>query len=425
MVDIFGIDIGNAFCSVSVAAHLNERSPYSKYLSSEAYISDNGAISFYTINKRKSRVINDINNRLKEKEIEVYGVSVRAEDVYTEIIRRFFEGYNSRLEKNKQVYNLVLSFPNQHADDMSVLERLQNSMEKVKVNLHSVNIVTVLPKAEAEMINYIQTNRISENRTVLIYDFGHSALDVSVVRYDKSAKMPELLIKDQILPVGGKNFDDVIVNELCGQLNKQYRFIPESDNEIDEIRNAAIKIKHELTEKTEYKDALTIGNECYEVGLSRKRFEELSEDLLLQTISKTCDMMDKAEQNNIKIDEFVLAGGSSRMPMVANALRTAFDPVKIHVMDEPEKAPSFGAARYGYGLFDLREKLERDERSKVLVKLQKPPRAKWLTEYEERVEKRKDTLKDKKFRKENEMGKRTFFWRIDPNGFLWDNRIRI
>ena len=386
MVDILGIDIGNAFCSAVVFG----RRFSSIYESSDIYVSKLDMSGFNKEFHRKMhghlkyRVINEINNRLKEGVIEFDDMSVKTEDVYATIILSLLECLNSN--------NMILSFPNQYVDDISFMERLQKSLDNKKVNSHSINIIAAMPKAEAEMIGYVYSDRINVNKTALIYDLGYSVLDVSVVRYDKSVKMPELLIKDQVLPIGGKNFDDVIVNELRGQLNKQYRFIPKSDDEIAETRNAAVKIKHEPTEKTEYEDSLTIGNKCYEVSLSRERFEELSEDLLLQTVSKTCDIMDKAEQDNIKVDTFVLVGGSSRMPMVANMLRSVFGSSMVHVVDEPELVASYGAARYGESLFDLREKLDISRHAKVLVKPQKQPRAKWLTEYEERVKQRKDTI---------------------------------
>lgn len=394
-MDIFGCDIGNGFCHISVLenekkdpiAMLPPKLPYAG-MPSVAYISDAKNIEVYSNGKsvkekygtrKADRLVYAIKTRLKEKTINVDGIKVETDDVYAAIARDLVVlGNEQRVASGKApIYDLVFAFPNLFVNDLDIINRMQRSIESVVINGHKLNVVARLPEAAAVAVDYLyymknvisEELRVKSNKlTVLVYDLGHGTFDTSVACVEEG-KAPRLLIKDYALPIGGKNFDEAIVNDLCGQLNKKYGYAPKNENERAKIRDLAVEIKHTLTGDAIYQDLFGIGGQYYDVEMSRDRFEEITSDLLLQTLSKTCEALDEAKSKSIKIDAIVLSGGASQMPMVENALREAIEdksiPIKIY---RPSEAVSFGAARYAYGekirLEEERRKEEEGRRRK-------------------------------------------------------------
>ena len=387
MTDIYGCDIGNGFCYISV---LKDRNTDPKGMlpakladegmPSVAYVADSGDIEVYSNKsalakygtKRPRRLVHAIKTRLGEGTITVDGMNVNTDDVYAAITRDLVILGNQQRKSMglSPVYDLVFTFPNLFVDDIDMLNRMQKSIEKVKIEGHRLKVVARIPEAAAVAIDYLyyMKNVISDERkikskkyTVLVYDLGHGTFDTSVVRAE-DGKTPELLIKDYALPIGGKNFDEAIVNELCGQLRQKYNHTPQNDIEKEKIRSLAVEIKHKLKDDSECSETINIDDDYFDVSLSRSRFEEITYDLLLQTISKTCDLLDEAKRKKVKIDAIVLSGGASQMPMVKNALEKIFTDEKIPVrIYRPSTAVSFGAARYALG---EKERIEEEKRRK-------------------------------------------------------------
>lgn len=397
MSDIFGCDIGNGFCYISVlnnktsdpiemlpAKLLGEGMPSVAYVQDSAHVevySDRSALDKYSA-RNSERLVHAIKTRLKEGNISVDGISVNTDTIYAAIARDLIVlGNKERRSKGfEPVYDLVFTFPNLFVNDLSLLNRMQKSIESVVVDGHKLNVISRIPEAAAVAIDYLyymKNINTSENRiksssyTVLVYDMGHGTFDTSVVRVE-DGKTPELLIKDYAEPIGGINFDKVIENELLGQLDRNYSYVPQNPFEREKVRKVAVAMKHELSESMECVESINLGTEYYDLSLTRKRFEELSSDLLMRTISKTYDAYEEAKKKNIKIDAIVLSGGSSQMPMVKAGLKDALGdeniPIRIY---RPNVAVSFGAARYAFGekerIEENRRREEELEREKKLL----------------------------------------------------------
>lgn len=388
MSDIFGCDIGNGFCYISYLKNKSsdpvEMLPAklsSEGMPSVAYVQNSNQIEVY--NERSAldkysarnpeRLVHAIKTRLKEGSISVDGITVNTDAIYASIARDLIIlGNKSRRDNGLEpIYDIVFTFPNLFVNDLSLLNRMQKSIESVVVDGHKLNVVSRIPEAAAVAIDYLyymknintSDNKIQSNvYTVLVYDLGHGTFDTSVVRVEEG-KTPELLIKDYAEPIGGINFDKVIENELLGQLNRKYDFVPKNANEREKIRRVAVTMKHQLTDSNECSENISLGSDYYDVTLTREKFEELSSDLLLRTISKTYEAYEEAKKRNIKIDAIVLSGGSSQMPMVKAGLHDALGdenvPVRIY---RPNMAVSFGAARYAFGEKErIEEKRRKDE----------------------------------------------------------------
>jgi molecular chaperone HscA len=171
-----------------------------------------------------------------------------------------------------------------------------------------------------------------EAKTVMVYDLGGGTFDVSILRIEDG-------IFD-VLASQGDNFlggDDIDL-AICRHWLKQYA-IQEDQQSLGELRVAAENAKIRLSEVTECE----IPFRNLVLRLTRTELEELAEPFIEKSI-QCCKMALKDSGINVKeLDEIVLVGGSTRLPVVIKRLVNEFG---IHINDtlHPEQVVALGAA---------------------------------------------------------------------------------
>lgn len=376
--DIFGCDIGNGFCYISVLeksesdpkemlpAKLSENG-----MPSVAYITppDGTKIEVYNGNsalekhrkRNPERLVHAVKTRLKEEVISIDSMGVSTDAIYAAIARDLIILGNKQRESigKSPIYDVVFAFPAVYTDDLPVLNRMEKSISNLVIDGNKINVIARLPEPAAVAIDYLyymqniapKNIRLkSDSFTVLVYDLGHGTFDTAVVTARSQGEPYQLHIKDGLANVGGKNFDEAIYNELCGVLNAKYNVVPRNENDKESIRNLAVNIKHNLTGSDSCVENIGIDGGYYEVEFTRERFEEIIEDLILQTMEMVANVVDEARRKNISIDAVVLSGGASQMPIVKEQLNDLLKGENIPIRTyRPSKAVSFGAARYAKG----------------------------------------------------------------------------
>lgn len=434
MNDIFGCDIGNGYGYISVLKNENtdpivllpskiskEGMPTSAYIASSSEIevfNGRSAIDKYG-NRNANKIVHAIKTRMVERQINVDGISVNTDDIYAAIVRDLVKlGNEARQSRGEEkIYDLVFTFPASISNDIAMINRMQNSIEKNVIDGHRLHVVSRLPEPAAVAVDYLYYMKnvvenskriVKDEYSILVYDLGHGTFDVAVVSV-KGNETPRLLVKDGISNVGGKNIDEIVYNAFCGQLNQKYGYIPKNDNERERIRQAAINAKLDLSENEEWMDEIIgLGSDIYTLEMSREQLNELISDLVLKTIDMTNDIFDEMTRKNIKIDAIVLSGGSSQIPIIRQSLEEVLGKeVPIHIY-RPNSAVSFGAARYAYGekiriLNEERRRIEEEERRR---QLEEEERRRQLKEKERRrqleEEKRKHQIEIARLRDEKE-----------------------
>ena len=104
-----------------------------------------------------------------------------------------------------------------------------------------------------------------------------------------------------------------------------------------------ILIKKKLSNSEKAKARINVNGAMTLIEISRKKFEELTADLVAQTMTYVENTLRKV--GDIEIDTVLLVGGSTFMPMIRNALETRF-PGKVQ-LEDPNLAVAKGAAIYG------------------------------------------------------------------------------
>ena len=192
------------------------------------------------------------------------------------------------------------------------------------------------------------------NQRVAVYDLGGGTFDISVI--DIKDKIFEVIATGGDTFLGGVDFDGRVMQWLLERFHEKHHVDLSWDRvAIQRIRDAAESAKIELSVVTETRihiPFITRGEDGpldVDETLSRDKLEELTRDLVARTLS-TCERIFREAGTNIdQIDEILLVGGQSRMPLVQKSVTklTGKPPSKaVH----PNEAVGIGAAIMAHSL---------------------------------------------------------------------------
>ena len=166
-----------------------------------------------------------------------------------------------------------------------------------------------------------------EQRTVLVYDLGGGTFDVTLVRLTQR-RFETLAVEGDVL-LGGKDWDDRIINHVAELFLKQHGADPRTDAlSMAALTAAAERAKRTLSRLPQTNVNCTHAGQVLSVPLTRPEFETLTRDLLTRTKLTAQQVLRDAGLTWDKVDRVLLVGGSTHMPMTGQMLRelTAKDP---------------------------------------------------------------------------------------------------
>ena len=186
------------------------------------------------------------------------------------------------------------------------------------------------------------------NQTILVFDLGGGTFDVSVL--DVGDGVFEVRSTSGDTQLGGLNFDKKIVDWLAEDfLEKEGVDLRRDRQSLQRLSEAAEKAKIELSGvpvvpiNLPFITATADGPKHIETKLERSQFEELCADLLDRIRGPLRQALEDANVTPSQVDEVVLVGGSSRMPMVQDLVRSAMNREPNRNVN-PDEVVAVGAA---------------------------------------------------------------------------------
>lgn len=159
------------------------------------------------------------------------------------------------------------------------------------------------------------------NEKILVFDLGGGTFDVSILEVGDG--IVEVMATSGDTHLGGDDFDDVIVDWLVSEFKKDQGIDLSNDKQaLQRLKEAAEKAKIELSSTLQtdvnlpFITADSGGPKHLNLTLTRAKFEQLAETLLERLIGPVNNALKDAGLSKGDINEIVLVGGSSRMPMV-------------------------------------------------------------------------------------------------------------
>ncbi len=183
---------------------------------------------------------------------------------------------------------------------------------------------------------------------IMVYDLGGGTFDVSILEIGDGVF--EVLATSGNNKLGGDDFDERIINYLAEEFKKENGVDLRNDKmALQRLKEAAEKAKIELSGVTTsnvnlpFITADASGPKHLDVTLSRAKFNELTADLVENTIGPAKNALSDAELSPSQIDKVILVGGSTRIPAVQDAVKRLVgqDP---HKGVNPDECVAVGAA---------------------------------------------------------------------------------
>ena len=189
------------------------------------------------------------------------------------------------------------------------------------------------------------------SKTVAVYDLGGGTFDISILELREGAF--EVLATSGDTFLGGEDFDNAIVDWAAASFKAEHGVDLRNDKLAKQrLKEAAEKAKHELSWSLDtdinlpFIAAVKGAPVHLELNLTRRKLEELTRGLIERTLGPCKTALADAELSPKDIDELLLVGGQTRMPLVASLVGEFFGS-KPSTGVNPDEVVACGAAIQG------------------------------------------------------------------------------
>jgi len=187
---------------------------------------------------------------------------------------------------------------------------------------------------------------------VLVYDLGGGTFDVTVL--DISNETIEVLATNGNTHLGGADFDKRIIEYIIAEFKKETGVDLNLDKGAKQrVKEAAEKAKHDLSSQNEHQINLPFITQGADgqpqhlmMTLSRAKMEDLVKDLVEDSLEPVKKALADANLDKNQINEIIMVGGMTRMPLVQNAVEEYFGK-KPNFSVNPDEVVALGAAIQG------------------------------------------------------------------------------
>ena len=346
---IYGIDLGTTYSCIAYVDDIGkpvvlQNSDSELTTPSVVYFesSDNRVVGKEAKNSSKvfpDRVVSFVKRSMGSPDwsFEVDGVAYRPEEISSFILRKLVGDASNAVEES--ITDVVITCPAYFG--INEREATKNAGKLAGLTVHHI-----LNEPTAAAICY-GVDKAQADQVVLVYDLGGGTFDITVIAI-KGGDI-QVICTGGNHSLGGKDWDDRLINYLAEQFIAQF---PDKGDPRDDpysfqaVANAAEEAKKGLSSKEKSPQMVVHGGERARVELTRQTLEEITNDLLEQTVELTRQVLEEAKSRGYpKIDQFLLVGGSSKMPCVARRLKETFggEPQLF----DPDLAVAKGAALMG------------------------------------------------------------------------------
>ena len=282
--------------------------------------------------------------------VKINGRDVSPQEVSAEILKKMKETAESYL--GEKVTEAVITVPAYFNDS-------QRQATKDAGRIAGLDVKRIINEPTAAALAFgldkVEAKQDSE-RKVAIYDLGGGTFDISIINIATvdGEKQFEVLSTNGDTFLGGEDFDLAIMNYLVDTFKQEQGIDLKQDvMALQRLKEAAEKAKIELSSTMQtdinlpYITMDATGPKHMTMKLTRAKFEELVGELVQKTLKPVEEALKDAKLSKSEIDDIVLVGGQTRMPLVQETLSKFFNGKELRKDVNPDEAVSIGAAIQG------------------------------------------------------------------------------
>lgn len=223
-------------------------------------------------------------------------------------------------------------------------DEMQRNYTKKAGSIAGLEVWRVINEPTAAALAYGLHTK-PELKTVLVVDLGGGTLDVSLLRVQGGMFLTQGMAGNNRL--GGQDFNLRLYNYVKDLLETKFNLQITDKEDLQALRLAVEQVKINVT----HHDSSTLKLFLHSLGkhshiketITRAKFEELNKDLFVKVLDPIRTVLEATHLEKEDIDEIVLVGGSTRIPMIRNLIREFFrKELNTHV--DPELAVAMGVS---------------------------------------------------------------------------------
>jgi len=223
----------------------------------------------------------------------------------------------------------------------------QRQATKDAGRIAGLEVLRIINEPTAASLAY-GLDKKGKEETIAVYDLGGGTFDISILRVGEGVF--EVISTNGDTFLGGDDFDQRVIDWICDEFKREQGIDLRHDRmALQRLKEAAEKAKIELStlQQTEinlpFITADATGPKHLVLSLTRAKLEQLVGDLVERSIGPVQQALKDANLSPSQIDEVVLVGGQTRMPLVVEKVRQIFgkDP---HKGVNPDEVVAVGAA---------------------------------------------------------------------------------
>ncbi|AKX50684.1 molecular chaperone DnaK [Thiopseudomonas alkaliphila] len=277
--------------------------------------------------------------------VEVKGEKMAPPQISAEVLKKMKKTAEDYL--GEPVTEAVVTVPAYFNDS-------QRQATKDAGRIAGLDVKRIINEPTAAALAY-GMDKAKGDRTVIVYDLGGGTFDVSVIEIAEidGEHQFEVLATNGDTFLGGEDFDIRLIDYLADEFKKDSGMDLKGDPlAMQRLKEAAEKAKIELSSSQQtdvnlpYITADASGPKHLNVIISRAKLESLVEDLVQRTLEPCRTALADAGLEASAIDEVILVGGQTRMPLVQKAVADYFGKEARKDVN-PDEAVAMGAAIQG------------------------------------------------------------------------------
>ncbi|MBZ9558298.1 MULTISPECIES: molecular chaperone DnaK [unclassified Modicisalibacter] len=277
--------------------------------------------------------------------VEVKGKKLAPPQVSAEVLKKMKKTAEDYL--GEEVTEAVITVPAYFNDS-------QRQATKDAGRIAGLEVKRIINEPTAAALAY-GMDKSRGDKTIAVYDLGGGTFDISIIEVadvDGETQF-EVLATNGDTFLGGEDFDLKLINYLVDQFKADSGIDLSGDNlAMQRLKEAAEKAKIELSaaQQTEvnlpYITADNTGPKHLNVKITRAKLESLVEELVVQSLGPCKTALADAGLSNSEIDDVILVGGQTRMPLVQSKVAEFFGKDARKDVN-PDEAVAVGAAIQG------------------------------------------------------------------------------
>ena len=227
----------------------------------------------------------------------------------------------------------------------------QRQATKEAGEIAGLKVQRIINEPTAAALAYGLDKKDGADQKIAVYDLGGGTFDISILELGDGVF--EVLATNGDTHLGGDDFDQVLIDWLADQFKKEEDIDLRTDPmALQRLKEAAEKAKIELSSSSQteinlpYVTATASGPKHLVTTLTRSKFEQLSDELVRRSMAPVKKALEDAGLSTSDIDEIILVGGSTRIPIIQEEVEKFFGKKPSKGVN-PDEVVAIGAAIQG------------------------------------------------------------------------------